>query len=202
LLSAFILAFLWWRLIDLLHVEWSVNPQYAYGWAVPFLCLYLLWHRLHSAFRRRPLDVGGSGQIANPPPFSAFQHFFSAFQRFSISAFFFLAALAYLPTRLIGEANPDWRLISRALALEVITLTLFLLTAESRKQQAETTTSDSSAPRPPLPSSISNLPSASSFPRIPCIPWFGSLSNRKSQIANRKSPASFSISAFQHFSFF
>src|ERR1039458_4844726 len=37
------LAWLWFTLINHLRVEWSVNPQYAYGWAVPFLCLYLLW---------------------------------------------------------------------------------------------------------------------------------------------------------------
>ena len=43
------LGFLWWRLIDHLRLEWSINPQYAYGWAVPFLCLYLAWRRV-----RRP----------------------------------------------------------------------------------------------------------------------------------------------------
>ena len=37
------LTFLWWRLIDHLRVEWTVNEQYHYGWAVPFLCVYLLW---------------------------------------------------------------------------------------------------------------------------------------------------------------
>jgi len=43
------LAFLWWRLVDHLRLEWTVNPQYAYGWAVPFLCAYLLWQRLRNA---------------------------------------------------------------------------------------------------------------------------------------------------------
>ena len=35
------LAWLWFRLIGQLRIGWSMNPQYAYGWAVPFLCLYL-----------------------------------------------------------------------------------------------------------------------------------------------------------------
>src|SRR6266436_6446705 len=37
------LAFLWFTLINHLRIEWSVNPQYGYGWAVPFLCGYLIW---------------------------------------------------------------------------------------------------------------------------------------------------------------
>src|SRR4051794_12616951 len=28
-----------------LRVEWSLNEQYAYGWAVPFLCAFLFWKR-------------------------------------------------------------------------------------------------------------------------------------------------------------
>ena len=38
-------VYLWWMLIDQLRIEWTVNPQYAYGWAVPFLCVYLAWRR-------------------------------------------------------------------------------------------------------------------------------------------------------------
>ena len=47
----------------------------------------------------------------------------SAFQLFS----FFLLCFLYLPTRLIQEANPEWRLVSWALALEVVAITLLLL---------------------------------------------------------------------------
>ena len=35
LLCALPLAWLWWVLIDDLRVEWTINPQYSYGWAVP-----------------------------------------------------------------------------------------------------------------------------------------------------------------------
>ena len=42
-------------------------------------------------------------------------------------------ALAWLPLRLVQEANPEWRLVSWAMALTVITLTLFILsTTQSR----------------------------------------------------------------------
>ena len=165
------LAWLWFRLIDHLRVEWSVNPQYAYGWAVPFLCLYLLWRKAESrkqkaeiggqpvAWASSPassasipagdsptslaqsskLDVGcsmldvphaaslsaggeGRGEVASSPS-SAFRPPFSAFQLFS----FFLLAFLYLPTRLIQEANPEWRLVSWALAFDVIGITLLML---------------------------------------------------------------------------
>jgi exosortase/archaeosortase family protein len=56
--------------------------------------------------------------VVSGPAFS-----FSAFQLFS----FFLLSFLYLPTRLIQEANPEWRLVSWALAFEVIGLTLLLL---------------------------------------------------------------------------
>ena len=50
------LAWLWFRLIDHLRVEWSVNPQYTYGWAVPFLCAYLLWGKAEN--RKQKAEVG------------------------------------------------------------------------------------------------------------------------------------------------
>ena len=51
-LCALPLAFLWFVLIDHLRMEWTVNPQYTYGWAVPFLCLYLLYERLARSGKR------------------------------------------------------------------------------------------------------------------------------------------------------
>ncbi len=119
------LAWLWFTLINQLRLEWTLNPQYAYGWAVPFLCIYLLFRRLRST----------PNLNLNPPPASRFRFHVSglrsqfsafSFQLFSISAFV-ICAFLYLPTRLIQEANPDWRLISWALALIVITLTLLIL---------------------------------------------------------------------------
>src|ERR1035437_2501884 len=40
-----ILGCYWAILIYYLGAQWSVYEQYNYGWAVPFLCLYLLWRR-------------------------------------------------------------------------------------------------------------------------------------------------------------
>ena len=45
MLAALPFLFLWWVLINQLRVEWTVNPQYSYGWSVPVLCLYLAWRR-------------------------------------------------------------------------------------------------------------------------------------------------------------
>src|SRR4029077_11557065 len=45
LATAGVLALLWLEVINQLKAEWSLNPQYVYGWSVPFLVLYLLWRR-------------------------------------------------------------------------------------------------------------------------------------------------------------
>ena len=72
------LAWLWFRLIDHLRVGWSVDPQYAYGWAVPFLCLYLLWR--NAEMRKCGNADRLESRNANiPTPFS--------FSAFSSSAF-------------------------------------------------------------------------------------------------------------------
>jgi exosortase len=122
------LAWLWFTLINHLRVEWAVNPQYAYGWAVPFLCLYLIWRKIES--RKQKVESGGgkaetlkAEMLKNPSAESPTPFSFSAFQLFS----FFLLAFLFLPTRLVQEANPEWRLVSWALAFEVIGLTLLLL---------------------------------------------------------------------------
>ena len=101
-LCALPLAWLWFVLINDLCVEWTVNPQYSYGWAVPFLCAFLLWQ---SAKREAP-----SGKRSAP-----------------CALLFALCALLYAPTRLIEEANPGWRLVSWALAIEVVGLTLIFI---------------------------------------------------------------------------
>jgi exosortase len=53
-------------------------------------------------------------------------------RKFQVSGFKFqlfalaLCAALYAPTRLVEEANPDWRLVSWALAIEVVGITLWL----------------------------------------------------------------------------
>ncbi|MEI8287865.1 MAG: archaeosortase/exosortase family protein [Verrucomicrobiota bacterium] len=75
-----------------------------------------------------------------------------------------LCALLYAPTRLIQEANPDWRLVSWALALEVIGITLCILPIALsclRSQILDV--------RPP-PSAIFHLPSSPADPVPPSAP--------------------------------
>jgi exosortase len=107
LLVAF--AFLWYRLIDHLRVEWTVNEQYAFGWAVPFLCAYLVWVRW-PAFRSQPSTVNLESSLF----------------RFLTCSFVLLAFL-YFPTRLVLEATPEWRVISWLLAIEIVGLSLITL---------------------------------------------------------------------------
>jgi exosortase len=75
----------WFLLFARLHTEWMVNTLYSYGWAVPFLALYLFSER----WRDRPIPAS---QRPHPLwliiPAAAF--------------------LLYFPIRLINEANPDW----------------------------------------------------------------------------------------------
>ncbi len=119
------LGFLWFSLINQLRVEWSVNPQYSYGWVVPFLCL---------AFVLQKWQAFARGERQKTQNHTHFQ--LSAFKNdrrpltsdfWPIAALFATMALLYLPTRLFQEANPEWRMISWALAIEVVTLTLLFV---------------------------------------------------------------------------
>jgi|ERR1017187_3410362 hypothetical protein len=120
LLLVVFLGFLWAHLVNHLRIEWTVNPQYGYGWAVPWLCLYLIWQRISkSEFRNQKSGPPNPRSqtpdaICHPPS----------------SSFIFLCvllALLYAPTRLIEDATPEWRLVSWALALDVVGLTLLLI---------------------------------------------------------------------------
>jgi exosortase len=101
-------GYLWFVLINQLRIEWSVNPQYSYGWVVPFLCVGLLvlrWDAIPKS-KIRTLEI----RLQNPQ-----------------FLFFVLIAFLWLPTRLVQESNPEWRLISWALAIEVVGLTLLFV---------------------------------------------------------------------------
>lgn len=102
---------LWLEIVSRLRLEWSVNPQYSYGWAVPFLALYIFWRR----WQRAPEP---SKPAATP----------------LLVALILGAALLVVPVRLIQEANPDWRLLSWAMALSgvAISAAAIYLTGGSR----------------------------------------------------------------------
>lgn len=97
-------AILWGHLLYQLHFEWVVHPQYSYGWWVAPLALYLFWKR----WEDRPIPK---------PETPTLRHLY------------FLSALAcaLLPYRIIQEANPDWRAVSWAGTVIVVTITLGLV---------------------------------------------------------------------------
>src|SRR6266403_3112127 len=91
---------LWYMLIKHLSVYWAVDPQYSFGWFGPVICSYLLFIR----WITRP-------QAGQAPPQGA-------------EWVFWIGCLALLPTWLVLQPNPDWRLISWLLTLEVVILSL------------------------------------------------------------------------------
>jgi len=96
---------LWLWLFTHLRVEWSLNPQYNYGWGVPFLAILLFYFR----WQRRPVPDIRARKNA----------------MITLSMAFTLALL--FPLRVIEEANPDWRLLSWVLALCVVDFSLLSL---------------------------------------------------------------------------
>jgi exosortase len=105
------MVFLWQALIRHLSVEWTLNPSYNYGWAVPALCGYLIWK--------------DRGTIEREPGRRGFTLAGLLDRRTAIAGGVLM--LGYAPLRLIQEGNPDWRLVSWALALEVLGLTVLLV---------------------------------------------------------------------------
>src|SRR5215469_6352754 len=83
--------------------EWHVNPQYGYGYVVPFIGAMLIWRRL----RKRPAPSRSKSVL---PGFIA------------AALLFFL-----LPLDLILEANPEWRLLYWSHGVLVLTLSFCFL---------------------------------------------------------------------------
>src|SRR6476660_183858 len=92
---------LWLEIILQLQGEWSLNPQYGYGWTVPFLAGWLFYQRW----------------ICRPAPAT------SRYRGLTTSLALFAAAIL-LPVRLIAVANPDWRLISWTMSLVAVLISL------------------------------------------------------------------------------
>ncbi len=102
------LGVLWLLIFNQQRLEWTVNVVYAYGWAVPIMALYLLFER----WRSRPIAL-------TPAAVSAVG--------WLVLAGVLLAA--YLPVRVIQEANPDWVKINWSLAALGVGLSLMAFTA-------------------------------------------------------------------------
>lgn len=104
--TAALLGLLWLLIFNQQRLEWSVNVTYSYGWAVPALALYLLWER----WPTRPV----AAVLAAPR---------------GLLVLAGVVLLAYLPVRIIQEANPDWVKINWTLAALGVGLSLLALTA-------------------------------------------------------------------------
>ncbi len=98
------LGLVWFEVVQHLRSEWSFNPQYSYGWGVPFLALFLLWRNW--PFRPQP--------VVPKTPFVAF-------------ALIIVSVVLLLPIRFLSDANPDWRLLSWAGALAAVAISLSVL---------------------------------------------------------------------------
>ena len=94
---------LWFLLIRHLSLYWSADPQYSFGWFGPLVCAYLFFCR----WPTRP----AIGPASSP----------------RAEWIFWIVCLAFLPTWLIVQPNPDWRLLSWLLSLEIVTLSLCAL---------------------------------------------------------------------------
>ncbi len=103
-------AALWLWLFYHLHDEWTLNPQYFYGWAVPFLATFLFYLR----WIDRPASLDSK----------------------NIASLQIFLLLLLLPLRLVEEANPDWRAVSWTLGLAAVAYSLVAFTQIGGKSWA------------------------------------------------------------------
>ena len=99
LISAPLIA--WAALISKLTTDWSTNPQYEFGYFVPFFILYLLSRRWSSRPAALPLRPVTLAIVAGS-----------------------LIMLLLLPLHIIQEANPDWRPFNWLHASFIVALSL------------------------------------------------------------------------------
>ena len=112
-MAALALLGLWFVLCRQLSSEWSLNPQYNYGWFVPFFAAFLFWlrwedrpgERLKAGDRRS--EVGGRNGVAIGIAIGAL--------------------LLLVPVRLFEVANPDWRPLGWVHAFAVIAITFVVI---------------------------------------------------------------------------
>jgi exosortase len=100
LVPVIVFAALWYLLIAALSQSWAAMPEYSFGWFVPVASAYLFLIRWKSL---PPADVPRSR---------------------AARWIFWVAGFALLPTWVMGQANPDWRLIGWGLTVETVALSL------------------------------------------------------------------------------
>ena len=99
-----LLILIWLDFFFVFSREWDFNEQYRFGYLVPFIALYLAYLRWLDRPEAKPLQ--GKGWLAIPIT---------------------LGALAYLPLKVILEANPDWRMALWTDGFLVLGITLLIV---------------------------------------------------------------------------
>ena len=105
-LGAFALLLPWCLLVYQLSFTWETNEQYAHGYLVPLLCLFLL-------LKTYPKE----NKVESPQNRSPLQGKLWLFMGLPL-------ILAFVPIWLVRSANSDWRLINFALFGIVFLLSL------------------------------------------------------------------------------
>jgi exosortase len=103
-LWAVVLAAIWVPVIYLLGAQWSVYEAYNYGWAVPFLCLFLAGQKLPTRPAATTPELGKTAFVL-----------------------LVVAGLVFSVMRILQEANPLWRVASWGLALAAVAMALLTI---------------------------------------------------------------------------
>jgi len=104
----------WVLLVGHLSAFWSIDPQYSYGWAVPFLTLFFFWQQWRSG--QPQLNQDG---------------------RRAATLVAVVIAILLGPVWLIQEAVPDWSVVNWVFALAIAVYQLSLIASISGKSMAK-----------------------------------------------------------------
>ena len=107
LLGAFAIVSIWAMLLFQLSISWNTNEQYAHGYLVPFLCVFML------------LKADSYNASTN-------RSYEASFSRKLCLILGIPLLLAIVPIWLIRGANSDWRLLNVVLFITVFALTLLI----------------------------------------------------------------------------
>jgi exosortase len=99
-----LLLVVWTLAIRQLSLEWTVNPEYQYGWIVPVLSLLIWWR----------------AWICRPAPGERLASGF-------LPGLVVAVSIGAVPLRIIEEANPDWRLLNDYFTGQAIVLTALMI---------------------------------------------------------------------------
>ena len=122
------LASIWMPVVYLLGAQWSVYAAYQYGWAVPFLCLYLAVRRLSPdqvVVRTEPQPPAEVLRLAQCD--APCHQITGPDHKIPAIVLLVLAGLVFWGMCLLQEASPIWRVASYGLAMAAVTITLLVI---------------------------------------------------------------------------